>query len=150
MAHPLAPQSLFMAAGAEVACHSPRRRFQAYHILQAPMYHDFRRAILLPEFKDVVFHRMVDIGRCPRCQYIEWKFASVPLEMRTMWQEALGTHHQIQIAQKQCYAADRAKAASGFPKSTCRLRWIAAVGMNSFSHIYPRQIVRGLTSCWTT
>ena len=81
-----------------------------------PMYHDFRRAILLPEFKDVVFHRMVDIGRCPRCQYIEWKCASVPLELRAVWQEALATHHQIQIAQKQCYAADRAKAASGFPK----------------------------------
>ena len=80
------------------------------------MYHDFRRVVLLPEFKYVVFHRMVHIGRCPSCQYIEWKCASAPLDLRTVWQEALATHHQIQIAQKQCYAADRAKAASGFSK----------------------------------
>ena len=59
-----------------------------------PMYHDFRRAILLPEFKDVVFHRMVDIGRCPRCQYIYWKCASVPLELRAVWQEAIAKHNQ--------------------------------------------------------
>ena len=35
-----------------------------------PRYDEFRRVMLLPEFKDVIFHRMVDIGRCPRCLYI--------------------------------------------------------------------------------
>jgi hypothetical protein len=36
-------------------------------------------ACSLPDFQKVVFHRMVDIGRCPRCEYMEWKCASVPM-----------------------------------------------------------------------
>ena len=80
-----------------------------------PRYHEFRRCILLPEFEDLVFHRMVDIGRCPRCQYMEWKCASVPLELRPAWQDALAKHHHLHIAQKRCYATDRAKASIEFP-----------------------------------
>ena len=101
-------------------------------------------------FNDVVVHRMVDIGRCPRCQYIEWKCASVPLELRAVWQEALATHHQIQIAQRSVMLQTGQRQPAGSQRSDCMLRWIAAVGMSSFYHTYPLQIVRGLTSCWTT
>jgi hypothetical protein len=82
---------------------------------KSPRYQEFRRCILLPDFKKVVFHRMVDIGRCPRCEYMEWKCASVPIELRPVWQDALANHHKLGIAQKRCYAADRAKAATQFP-----------------------------------
>ena len=78
--------------------------------------HTFRCVILFPAFKkNVVFHRVVDIGRCPKCQYFEWKCSSVPLELRGPWQEALARHHVIQIEQKRRYAADRARAASQYP-----------------------------------
>ena len=82
---------------------------------QPPKYNEFKRCILKPDFDKVVFHRMVDIGRCPRCEYMEWKCASVPIELRSVWQDALAKHHQLQIAQKRCYAAARAKAATQFP-----------------------------------
>ena len=80
-----------------------------------PRYTEFRRCINKPDFEKVVFHRMVDIGRCPRCEYMEWKCASVPIELRSIWQDALAKHQQLQIAQKRCYAAARAKAATEFP-----------------------------------
>ena len=80
-----------------------------------PRYQEFRRCINLREFDKVVFHRMVDIGRCPRCEYMEWKCASVLVALRTVWQEALANHHKLQIAQKRCYATDRARAAAHFP-----------------------------------
>ena len=80
-----------------------------------PRYAEFRRAMVNMDFKDVVFHRMVDIGRCPRCQYMEWKCASVPLELRKVWQDALAKHHQLHMQQTKCYAADRAMAATQYP-----------------------------------
>jgi hypothetical protein len=82
---------------------------------QEPTLSMFKRVIVLPEFKKLVFHRIVDIGRCPKCQYFEWKCASMPLELRGVWQDALAQHHAIQIEQKRCYAADRARAASLYP-----------------------------------
>ena len=62
---------------------------------KTPRYQEFIRCIILPEFEKVVFHRMVDIGRCPRCEYMEWKCASVPQELRSVWQDALAKHHQL-------------------------------------------------------
>ena len=67
------------------------------------------------QIKSVVVHRVVDIGRCSKCEFFEWKCASVPLQMRHIWQEALAKHHLIQIKQKQCYTADRARAAAEPP-----------------------------------
>jgi hypothetical protein len=75
---------------------------------QEPTLSMFKRVIVLPKFKKLVFHRIVDIGRCPTCQYFEWKCASVSLELRGVWQDALAQHHAIQIVEKRCYAADRA------------------------------------------
>ena len=82
---------------------------------QEPQYHEFRRLIASPEFKTVIFHRIVDIGRCPKCEFFKWKCASVALELREVWQDALSRHFLLQIQQKKRYAADRAMAASTFP-----------------------------------
>ena len=88
----------------------------AIFTLGDPKVGTFKRVIHSPVFKEVlVFHRIVDIGRCPKCQYFEWKCSSVPLELRGPWQDALAKHHVIQIEQKRCYAADRARAASQYP-----------------------------------
>ena len=87
-----------------------------YVFRKKPNYQLFKAMMCLPEFrKKVVFHRIVDIGRCPKCMYFEWKCSSVPLALRSIWQEALAKHHLIQIEQKRCYMADRAKAAAAFP-----------------------------------
>ena len=63
------------------------------------------------------FHRLVDMGRCPKCQFFQYKCASVPLALRSVWQDALSKHHLLQIEQKRIYSADRAKAAAGFPNA---------------------------------
>ena len=81
-----------------------------------PKYSTFKKVMLLPEIRNkVVFHRIVDIGRCPKCEYFEWKCSSVPLALRGIWQEALAKHRLIEVEQKRCYMADRAKAAAAFP-----------------------------------
>ena len=84
---------------------------------QPPRYQEFRRQIAGPEFKTVVFHRMVDISRCAKCEYCKWKCATVPVDLRVVWQDALSQHHLLQIQQKRCYAADRVGAATDFPRS---------------------------------
>ena len=82
-----------------------------------PKYWEFRRIITSPEFKTVIFHRVVDIGRCPKCEFFKWKCASVMPALREVWQDALSTHFLLQVAQTKLYAADRAIAASTFPHS---------------------------------
>lgn len=81
----------------------------------APTSASFWKGVALPEFKCVVFHRVVDIGRCAKCEYFKWKMSSVPVSLRSMWQDAFAKHHLLQIQQKRCYAADRARAAQDFP-----------------------------------
>ena len=80
-----------------------------------PTYSMFRRAIVMPDFSKVVFHPIAGIGRCPTCQYLEWTCASVPLQLRGVWQGALAHHHAIQIEQTHRYVAARARAASQYP-----------------------------------
>ena len=82
-----------------------------------PKYSLFRKVIVSPEFKCIVFHRVVDIGRCPKCEYFKWKMASVAVPLRGVWQDAFAKHHLLQIQQKRCYVADRARAAQDFPRT---------------------------------
>ena len=89
---------------------SLNRCFQASRLIE------FRRVIRSPDFKNVVFHRMVDMGRCAKCEYYKWKCAQPPQELRGVWQEALSQHHLLQIQQKRCYSADRARAAATYPR----------------------------------
>ena len=82
-----------------------------------PKYSLFRKVIVSPEFKCIVFHRVVDIGRCPKCEYFKWKMASVAVSLRGVWQDAFAKHHLLQIQQKRCYVADLARAAQDFPRT---------------------------------
>ena len=82
-----------------------------------PTYSSFRKAILLPEFQKVVFHRVVDIGRCTKCEYFKWKMSSVAADLKPVWQDAFARHHLLQRQQKRIYAADRARAALDFPST---------------------------------
>lgn len=95
--------------------HDTRPQDAAPLFTSAPKYYEFRRALRRPEFNKVMFHRIVDIGRCSKCEFFKWKCASVPLWARHIWQDALAKHHLLQIQQKQCYAADRARAAADYP-----------------------------------
>ena len=81
-----------------------------------PTYIEFRRVIRSPDFKNVVSHRMVDMGRCAKGEYYKWKCAQPPQDLRGVWQEALSQHHLLQIQQKRCYSADRARAAATYPR----------------------------------
>ena len=90
---------------------------QSQPFLSEPKYSLFRSVIVSPEFKSIVFHRVVDIGRCPKCEYFKWKMASVAVSLRGVWQDAFAKHHLLQIQQKRCYAADRARAAQDFPRT---------------------------------
>ena len=76
----------------------------------------FRKIMVSDEVRrNVVFHRMVDIGRCSKCAYMTWKCQSVPPYLRHIWQNAFAKHHMLQIQQKKEYAKDRALAARDFP-----------------------------------
>ena len=90
---------------------------QSQPFLSEPKYSLFRSVIVSPEFKSIVFHRVVDIGRCTKCEYFKWKMASVAVSLRGVWQDAFAKHHLLQIQQKRCYAADRARAAQDFPRT---------------------------------
>ena len=82
-----------------------------------PTYSQFKATIALEEFSKLSFHRLVDIGRCSKCEFFKWKCASVAPFLRPIYQDALATHHLLSIQQKRCYERDRAHAASDFPNS---------------------------------
>ena len=110
VARALSPEGVFLETRAGVAQ-------EGADVQPSSGYQEFRRQIAGPEFKTVVFHRMVDIGRCAKCEYYKWKCATVPVDLRVIWQDALSQHHLLQIQQKRCYAADRVRAATDFPRS---------------------------------
>ena len=93
-----------------------------------PSYQLFKKCLLRDEFKNVQFHRMVDIGRCPKCEYFSWKCSSVAIELRAVWQEALAKHHLLQLEQKRIYSIDRARAAAEFPHHELYLAILAQCG----------------------
>jgi len=94
-----------------------------------PMYSTFRRVLREREFKDVTFHRVVKIGRCPTCTYMDWKCRSVPPGLRAVWQNAMAKHQLMTLTQKRAYAADRAVAASDFPATELYLAHCFAVSV---------------------
>ena len=81
-----------------------------------PKYSTFRKIMVMKEMREhVVFHRVVDIGRCALCNYIQWKCSAVERALQPVWQGALAKHQWLAIQQKRCYARDRAVAASDYP-----------------------------------
>ena len=71
-----------------------------------------------PDLSKVKFHRVVAIGRCPKCCFLRWKCLSAitPAERRG-WQEVAARHQTLQLAQKKVYATDRARAAMDYPET---------------------------------
>jgi hypothetical protein len=71
-----------------------------------------------PALKKVRFHRVVAIGRCAKCCFLRWKCLSAiaPAE-RAAWQDVAAKHQALQLAQKEVYATDRARAAKDYPNT---------------------------------
>ena len=66
----------------------------------------------------VRFHRVVKIGRCPKCCYLRWKcLSAIAPGERNAWQNVAAKHQELQLAQKHVYATDRARAAQDYPNT---------------------------------
>ena len=81
----------------------------------APYYTTFKKVIRRPEFSAVKFHRIVEMGRCPNCQWYAWRCMSCAPEHREGWTERATRHHLLQLQQKRIYSRDRSHAARGYP-----------------------------------
>ena len=80
-----------------------------------PKYRTFLDVLRQPEFENVRFHRVVNIGRCAKCAFYNWKLLVVGAENREIWERLAAKHQWLQLAQKKAYAVDRAQAANTFP-----------------------------------
>ena len=119
--------------------------------IRTPTYSLFRKVLVLPDVRDKIrFHRIVEIGRCPKCKYFEWKCSSVAPELRHVWQDAWSKHHVLQIAQKKCFVADRAKAMVDYPRTEMYMSMDCGSGQDFVlphvwsCHRWPNQAVRWL------
>jgi len=86
-----------------------------------PRYKLFLRILRSPDFglNKVVFHRVVEMGRCALCSLLAHKCRSAKdPAAREQWQRLACRHQWLQRAQKTVYAVDRAKAAADFPTRT--------------------------------
>jgi hypothetical protein len=98
---------------------SPAGPSMAILFSKRPRLRTFYRVLrTCPELKKVRFHRVVAIGRCPKCSFLRWKCLSAiaPAE-REAWQDIAAKHQALQLAQKQTYATDRARAAQDYPNT---------------------------------
>ena len=101
-----------------------------------PSYRLFLKVLARPEFAKVTFHRVVPMARCPKCCLFRFKCMSVPRELRPRWQALAAAHQWLQIAQKRTYAADRAVAASDYPRSEI---YMALDGGSGYEFVLPHQ-----------
>ncbi|CAK0830712.1 unnamed protein product [Prorocentrum cordatum] len=110
-----------------VKARAERRRTPLFS--KPPKYSTFIRALQLPVFAKLRFHRMVSLGRCTKCAFFRWKCMSVSSEdERRAWQKVAAAHHLLQLDQKRIYWADRAVAASDYPKSELYLAFDGGSG----------------------
>jgi hypothetical protein len=67
-----------------------------------PKYSTFYRVLNDPHFSNLRFHRVVDIGRCPKCCYLRFKCmqASAGSTERAEWQRLAAAHQALQLEQK--------------------------------------------------
>ena len=95
-----------------------------------PKYRTFL-TVLQNDFHELRFHRVVEIGRCPKCCFLRWKCLSAtsPQE-REAWQRLAAAHQSITLAQKKTYAVDRARAASDYPASELYMAFDGGSGHN--------------------
>ena len=107
---------LLTAAVASAAVASPGSPAPPSRLFsRPPSYETFRKVLRRPEFAKVKFHRVVPMGRCPKCCLLRWRCMSAPPAERPKWQALAAAHHWLQLAQKRQYAADRAVAAASWP-----------------------------------
>ena len=67
-----------------------------------PTYATFYRVLNDAHFMNLRFHRVVDIGRCPKCCYLRYKCMSAASGTtgRAEWQRLAAAHHMLQLEQK--------------------------------------------------
>ena len=95
-----------------------------------PEYRTFLK-VLRNDFDELCFHRVVEIGRCPKCCFLRWKCLSATSpEEREAWQRLAAAHQSITLAQKKTYAVDRARAASDYPASELYIAFDGGSGFN--------------------
>ena len=82
-----------------------------------PNYNTFKAVLRTnPDFAQLKFHRVVEIGRCRKCAFLRWKcLSAITPEERALWQKVAARHQMLQLEQKKEYWADRAKAAEDYP-----------------------------------
>ena len=83
-----------------------------------PQYKTFIWLLGDPDFAKLKFHRVVRIGRCPKCCLLRWHCLSATSPAQPeAWQRVASAHQTLQLEQKKVYAVDRAKAAQDFPQT---------------------------------
>ena len=95
----------------EKSCHQGSPSF-----CSPPNWETFKWVMRSPDFSNVKFHRVVEIGRCRKCCFLRWKCMSAisPAE-RMAWQKLAARHQQLQLDQKKVYWEDRAQASADYP-----------------------------------
>jgi hypothetical protein len=101
-----------------------------------PRYKTFLQVLRRPEFSNVKFHRVVRMGRCPKCCLFRWKCLSAPAGERERWQAVAAAHQWLQLAQKRQYAADRGAAAADYPQQEA---YFALDGGSGYEFVLPHQ-----------
>ena len=101
-----------------------------------PSYRLFLKVLTRPEFGKIRFHRVVPVARCAKCCLFRFKCLSVPAELRPRWQAIAAAHQWLQLAQKRTYSADRAVAASDFPRTEI---YMALDGGSGYEFVLPHQ-----------
>ena len=75
----------------------------------------FRQVLATADFRKVRFHRVVDIGRCSKCCFFNWKALVAGTEHKAVWEKLAAQHQWLQLSQKHAYSRDRVRAANTFP-----------------------------------
>ena len=69
-------------------------------LLRRPKYRTFRKVLRRPEFSKVRWHRVVDLGRCPKCMLYVYKSMTAPEADRAEWLQLASAHQWRQMSQK--------------------------------------------------
>jgi len=80
-------------------------------LLRRPKYRTFQKVLRRPEFSKVRWHRVVDLGRCPKCMLYVYKSMTAPEADRAEWLQLASAHQWRQMSQKKQYWVDRMHAA---------------------------------------
>lgn len=68
-------------------------------LLKEPKYKSFIKVLRREQFQKVRFHRVVEMGRCPVCQWLAWRMWSCAPEHREEWNQRATRHQLRQLEQ---------------------------------------------------